>query len=565
MVYKLHTGSILNCIFYGGLWLSLWILFFYFGHVTGTAHISLFFKIFSACADSSLFVFFLIFLRGKWKYCSLVIPFLISFILWVNTLYFRNFQDLIPASLYLTNQAGDETVVSSISNSSRASDIILLLAPFIPVIITFGLNRRCFVQTKPQKLLIIGAFVVLSVSWGITFGGAYRRVSIYHATSERTKVLKGLYPEFATNWIFFYDQHNFTGYLFRCIYKSIGTKKILTQRELIDIKEYLSSKNMDKTTDNSFSKRNNLVFIVVESMPRKILELEDRKKYIPVLDSLLNEPMTILSRTLVIPSYGRSSDAQFIYNTGLLPLRDEPVVTNHASKDYPSISKAIGGYSMEIIGEKGSLWSHNVTNKSYGYDNLISDIAAKEINQDSIIFNRATQELNNLTQPFFLFISTLSMHDPCLISKVSPRLSPMDLENFKDERDKEYLQRLSHFDYSLGTFLQNLKEQGKYDETVIVIIGDHEIREECISEKFYDNSVPLILLNSGKSGFYKREITQLDIFPSILDILNLNYRFLNVPYSGLGQSIFRYTEDTNESTPSEEDYKVSEMLIRGTY
>lgn len=565
MAPKRPTDIFINYTFYGGIEISLWILFFYLGQVTGGANLSLFFKIFSALADSTFFLFFLIFLKGKLKYISLFVPFIVSFIIWVNILYFRNFHDLVPASLYLSNQVGDETVVSSIRSSSRLSDIILFIAPFIPVIIALGLNFKDLVQIKLQNSFIISILVVLLASWGITFVGAYRRISIYNATSDVPKVLKGLYPEFTTNWIFFYNQHNFTGYIFRCITKSFGTKKILTQSEIDDIKGSIISKSFRDTTINNIGRRSNLILIVVESLPMKILELENRKSIIPCLDSLVNDSLSILKRTIVIKAPGRSSDAQFIYNTGILPLRDEPLVTNYASKDYPSISKAMGGYSMEIIGEKGSLWSHNITTKSYGYDKLISDIADAKVNQDSIIFDRAISEIKNLHSPFFLFVSTLSMHDPYLDPKVSHELSPIELDRFEDSRDKEYLQRLNHFDKYLGIFLQKLKGQDKYDHTAIVIVGDHDINEESVSEKLYDTAVPLIILNAGISEFKKGDITQLDIFPSILEMLNLNYQFLGVSYSGLGRSIFQDPSDSSMYVPSEADYEISSQLIRGVY
>ena len=554
--------------FYGGLFISLFVMFFFFGLATWTGTPSAFFKITGALADTSLLIFPLLFLRGKWKYLSLTVPFIVAFLLWINILYFRNFGDLIPSSLYLNNQAGDNSVVDSIIPSSKVADILLIIMPFLPVIITLCFKSLQIDKAKPDKFIILIDLFILLASWIITLIGSYRRIGIYNDTKDFTKIMERMYPEHSTSWIFFYNQHNFTGYGIRVVHNFNHFAKKLNREELDHIKEYISTRDNLYHSPSGFDAMDdstNLILIVVESLPMEIMEMRKREKIIPFLTELSQDSAIIVKPLKVIVGLGRSSDAQFMYNTGLLPLRGEPLVANYANKDYPSIAKALGFISMEIIGERGNLWSHNSTTKSYGYDTLISDIASNGINQDSVIFHRAALETDNLPRPFFLFVSTLSMHDPYKDSKVTPVIEENDLIEFPDDRDKEYLQRVRHFDDNLRFFIQELKRKGIYENSIIMIVGDHDIEKTRVSEKLHDDAVPFIIINSPLNRPGNWQAFQTDVFPTIIDLFNVEYQFMDTKYTGLGKSIFKNPEDSTSSLPTEEDYIISDMLIRGSY
>ena len=554
-----------NFLYYGGILASLFILFLYFGFSVDTSVLSPFFKFISAVADGVLIVFPFIFLRGKWKFLALAIPFIISLLLWINLLYFRNFQDLIPVSQYINNQIGDETVVASIRPSSKLSDFILLTVPFLPLLITYYIGVKNVEKMKQTKPLAISLFCLLIGSWGVTFAGSYRRIGIFNELSDSNEILKKLYPAKATNWMFFYNQHNFTGYVARCMFKIHGTSINLSKEDIGFLQDYIRGKDNVRGVSHEESDSLNLILIVVESLPMKILELEGKDRLIPNLNRLVSDSSIIVNRCISLIGIGRSSDAQFMYNTGLLPLRDEPVVTNYSNKDYPSLAKALNYNSLEVIAEDGRLWSHLSTTKSYGYDNLISGIAVGGENQDSIIFQKALTEIEGIREPFYLFVTTMSMHGPYNSRRTTHELSQSDLLPFNDRRDQEYLQRVRHFDKHLGKFLDGLKSQGKYHNSVIVIVGDHEIGQQDVTELLHDNSVPFIIINSPLQEPGERISTQIDVFPTILDIFCRDYQFLGVRYHGLGESIFNNPEITDTYYPSNEDYEVSEMIIKGKY
>lgn len=556
-------------IFYLVLLIGFFILFLYFNVSLGEKSLSFPFKIISAYADSSLILLFCYILRGRWKYLIILLILILPFLLWVNLLYYRNFNDLLPSSLYLTSNLQDPNVISSIRPSIHLGDIIFFLIPFL-----FLIYWGWFLKFKTNSVSIKSSFflflfITSFVSWGISFVGGYRRVSLYNNTSDFKEVMAALYPtKNTTKKDYIYFQHNFAGYMITVIQGLRKEEIILNQTDVNNIREYLNKSGISPKIRNLYKGYNedkNLIFIVVESLPYKAMELAKKGTIIPNLTKLFEDSLVIVNKSRVIAGTGRSSDAQFMYMTGLLPLKEEPLVEEYAEKTYPSLANTLKIQSLEIIGENSELWSHSKTNKSYGYDGLISDIAVNKPNQDSIIFNRAMDEIKLLKKPFYLFISTLSMHDPYLSPNVTHKLKEDGLQNYPDQRDREYLQRLHHFDESMGLFLESLKKLNLYDNTVIVIVGDHEIRKSTVSEKLHDDYVPFIIINSPFQEYSVRETTQLDIFPTILDIFNKHQIYLGVPYSGLGKSIFEDPEDTSSYIPSEEDYRISEMIIKGSF
>lgn len=549
-----------SCLGFVVLCVSIFVLFLYLEIETFEPHPSIIFRIAGAFADASIVAFPLLFLRGRWRYVAGVISLVVGVLIFANVLYFRNFNDLIPASLYWHNQAEDSLVVNSAIESMQFKDLILAVFSLLPLV-WVSLGNKWFASKNDGKRALSILLGVMVVGWGVTLFGSIRRGMISDS-SKQIGICDILFPEADTDWISYYNSMNFTGYALRVISLSNEELKTISDEEMKQIQCYLQQKSGAYFARRDSAIGRNLVFIVVESLPSVVLE-RDFVAAAPLMSELINDTATIyVKRCKVLAGLGRSSDAQFIYNTGLLPLKDDILVTNHASNDYPSIAKALNVESVEIIGEDKRMWSHVQTSRSFGFSRLIDNAGAKDkprqFDLDSLIFDTAVEELEKIENPFFMFVSTISMHDPYASAAVTYKQLPENID-CHDVRDKEYLQRLHHFDEALGRFINAMKRQGIYDNTTIVITGDHEIRSSMVSEALHDDAVPFIILNSPVKSEYATEATQADVFPSILDIMGVSYRYLDVDYTGLGKSIFLQHRSSGSLS---RDYEISEMLIK---
>lgn len=549
------------------IFLTLFIQFLYFGISLQLNYISLPFKISSALVDSSVIAILCMLLKGKWRYIAIPIPFIVSILLWANLLYFRNFGDLIQASSYIKADVSDPTVVGGAMSSIKWTDIVFILLPFLPL--AFAIAERKHLPKSPIRSFwrwSMAAILVVSLSF--SYIGTIRRVKLHNNLNSYKQVPEILFAKETTRWSENYEMHHFIGYIVKCIghFGEIGIE--LSPSDIAMMKSRILAHSGQRADINtakilSSGKGKNLIMIIVESLPFKVFEMEECDVMMPEMKKLVNDSTTIVSKSKILADYGRSSDAQFIYNTGLLPLRTEALVEFYALNDYPSLAKALPYSSMEIIGENKKLWFHSLTTLSYGFESLKDNIAPSGINQDSVIFNEAKKEIPMLKSPFYLFITTISMHDPYDESKVTPISNSLPIST-EDTRDAEYFQRLRHFDKCLGNFIAYLKETGIYDDSVIVILGDHEISASKISQNLHDEYVPFIILNSPLSYPKNASTTQLDVFPTIMDLMGCKYSYLGQDYAGLGQSIFSPAGLSGQVyQPTDTDYQVSAMIIKG--
>lgn len=547
--------------------ITLFLLFLCFGLSLQLKHISAPFKISSALLDSSFITVLCMSMKGKWRYTTIPIPFIISVLLWANLLYYRNFGDLIQTSNYIKADMTDSTVASSAISSIKWTDITFIILPFCPLVYAVA-NRKLLPKSPISSFWRWATLSIFIISLAFSYVGVIRRVKLHHNLATYKEVPKILYAKESKSWIVNYEMHHFIGYILKCIFSigDIGMK--LSPSDIALIKSHISA-HPERRADSDISKLlssdggKNLIMIIVESLPFKIFEMREANELIPEMMNIVNDSLTIISKSKVLANYGRSADAQFIYNTGLLPLRTEAFVDFYALNDYPSLAKALRYPSMEIIGENKRLWFHTLTTKSYGFNKLKDNIAPFGMNQDSIIFNYAKKEIPLMKSPFFLFITSISMHDPYDEQNVTPVSDTLPIST-NDARDKEYYQRLRHFDKSLGSFITYLKDKGIYDNSVVVILGDHEIRTSTISQNLHDEYVPFIIANPPLPNPKVISTTQLDVFPTIMDIIGCKYTYLGQDYSGLGQSIFSKPGISGkEYIPTDTDYQVSEMIIKG--
>ncbi len=110
---------------------------------------------------------------------------------------------------------------------------------------------------------------------------------------------------------------------------------------------------------------------------------------------------------------------------------------------------------------------------------------------------------------------------------------------------RRYENSVHWIDYAIREFVEFLKFEGRYENSVIVITGDHgeEFQEEgswfhCSSLNRYQTEVPIIIKWPTWAGDLPAQtnVTHLDVMPSVLELIGLEPKF----YKGLsGQSLLR--------------------------
>lgn len=225
--------------------------------------------------------------------------------------------------------------------------------------------------------------------------------------------------------------------------------------------------------------------------------------------------------------------------TGFTPTPSRAVVKlDKSQKDFFTIASLLkeNGYETQFIygGE-----SHFDNMKSFFLGNGFTDIVdfndienpqfvASWGASDGDLFNQADIELTKLHnegKPFFSFIFTSSNHDPFEIpdSIVSP-IQYTD-EQLQQYDGKELLRHkaIQYADYVLGQFIAKAKMQAYWENTIFLVVADHDARATGKDLVPINNfHIPGVILNSGKEPTLdKRIVSQIDLAPTLLSLMGI--------------------------------------------
>ena len=173
----------------------------------------------------------------------------------------------------------------------------------------------------------------------------------------------------------------------------------------------------------------------------------------------------------------------------------------------------------------------------YGVEELGIPYSTKyeEWPSDVEMMEKVLENLENQDQ-FMTWITTVTSHQPYGVDSKMGNLYVDDyLELGYSKPLARYMSKLKTLDDSIGILIKGLKEQGKLDDTVIVLYGDHYpygLKDSILNEYFdYDVSfnnetdrTPFIIYNSEMEPNESKDYTTfMNIVPTIANLFDLNY------------------------------------------
>ena len=527
----------------------------------------------ASLADAMLVFLPMIWLRGRWRYAVIVPLLMLPLLMWANVMYFRNFDDLIPGTMYSLEFASNDFVMQGAVATIELFDLLWLLVPLFLIAVLVRYRRAIIpavigFRAKTVYVSLLALMIAATMLLGV------RRVGVLRGLDNTRDKVHDYFELWSdhTSWSVVLLNFGVTGYAVRAMqdYFDDGIDLDAEQRAMIEQTFGRTPGDLPDSLAAVFAGNSdkNLIVIVVESLNSSALTLPQIGEIAPNLTEMLADSLTVSALNVEVQAGpGRSADGQFIINTGMLPLQSEALVAKYAHAAYPSVAKALAGhYAAEVICESRTLWNHGLTTISYGFDSLADGVCSMiSSDKDMKMLDFAATHTKELPHPYFLFVTTMTMHDPYNgIKGHVPERAMRAIEGIAEECDRYYLAALAHFDYALGEFIAKLRESGDYANSVILITGDHEARRKYISPLLQDTRVPLIILNSGYGARLEQTLCQADIFPAVLDVMGVgDYRpeGCGFTYRGLGSSPFRSPYHRVDAP----DWEASSLAIRGRY
>ena len=149
----------------------------------------------------------------------------------------------------------------------------------------------------------------------------------------------------------------------------------------------------------------------------------------------------------------------------------------------PSILAQTGGYTSAVFhGNTGSFWNRNNTYKQWGYNYFFDSSAFTEKTDensfqyglnDKYMFPDSIKYLEQMQQPFYVKYLTVSNHYPYTSLSGDEKEQGFPLAETKDETVNGYFATANYLDSAIKDFFDYLKETGLYDNSIIVMYGDH--------------------------------------------------------------------------------------------
>lgn len=480
--------------------------------------------------------------RCRWA--QIVVMALLDVLLVANLMYFRTYYSAIPASSYL--EAGNlADFKASVTDSLRWADIVLPLITIATAVMAFRSKT-----TKRQPLTAVlkwwaaplAGFVLLLTGVNLCKGGFHKSLCSVRQSAYLCSADAPIFSVFGCIW-----------------YDITDAAEPITPEKQAEIERWLASQPKHQPADSVTEKRSNLLIVFAESLESWVLEKKvDGKEITPCLNRLLKEKSTLYApNVLTQVKGGRSIDAQLMICSGLLPLMSGTYSSLYYDNTFYTLQKAMRGLkhsrSYLLTIDKVSTWNQGAVARSFGTDTIISyhDFKMTEAFGthkrigDASFFQQCREKIERgeVWKPgesVYMQFVTYSGHAPF---KLPDHLRTITFPASIPEKVADYMTTAHYTDKAIGDFVAYLKTLPQYKETIVVIVGDHEglasYRQELVDNPACRGLVsdkqltPFIVLNSPVGMRYDKFMGQIDIYPTLLNLMQLDaYR-----WHGLGQSI----------------------------
>ena len=243
---------------------------------------------------------------------------------------------------------------------------------------------------------------------------------------------------------------------------------------------------------------------------------------------------------------GKTSDAETMLENSLYGLPSGSVMTSYGTSNtfqaMPAILDQQGYTTAAFHGDVGSFWNRDNTYKSWGYQYFFSeDYYKNKTNysigyglKDKLFLQQSVKYIEQLPQPFYAKLITVTNHYPYELDKQNQTI---EKTTTGDSTVDGYVQTAKYLDDAFGEFIAYLQKAGLYDNSMIVMYGDHygisNNHKKAIAQLLgkesvnsYDlaqfQKVPFMIHMDGlKGGIDHTYGGEIDVMPTLLDLLGI--------------------------------------------
>ncbi|MGG0658610.1 LTA synthase family protein [Rummeliibacillus pycnus] len=442
---------------------------------------------------------------------------ILSIVNYGNVAFYRFFNDFITLPvLFQTSNFSD--LGNSASSSMYWTDIfyftdvvlLILAVKFLPVA-----KEAAIVKPNMRRTYFVLSFAMLFLNLGLA---ETERPQLLTRSFDRELLVKNI------------GTYNYQLYDVFVQSKSHAQRVLADGSDLSDVTNYVKS-NQGENNPKTFgvAKKRNVIIVSLESTQNFVINNKvNGQEITPFLNKLSKDKDTFYFDNFYHQTgLGKTSDAEFIIENSLYGTGRGAVFFTNSGNTYNSMAEKLNGngyYTSVLHANNKSFWNRDIMYQAldikHFYDvdsyNVTDANSANWGLKDIPFMDQSVDIMKKMPQPFYTRMLTLSNHFPFTSDPEDQLIKPYTSD---DNTVNHYFQTVRYTDEAVKELFTDLKKAGLYDNSIIVMYGDHY----GISEN-HNKAMAQYL---GKDSITPFDSAQLQKVPF----------FIHIPHSGVGKQM----------------------------
>lgn len=486
---------------------------------------------------------------------SLIVDFLISILLWADNLYYTYSSNILSVE-QVSNLKYTEEIMNTLPQLASFYQIIYIIDLIIIFILFIMKLLKIEKTTKKElkdKIIDISIFVIGIIIFALVETKYIQKGTDYSWNRNEQIINSTIYGYHISDFINFFGMKNSTEY-------DNYDEMIEDYNDLK--KEYQENYSDIRYDFQGILEGKNILIIQLESVQEFVVNKEiNGTEITPNLNKFLSE--NIEFSNMHMQSYSSTSDSEHSVVTSTYPLENGMSYSKYFANTFDNLFDMFSKnnyYTSYMHGNVGTFWNRENVYTRMNIDDLrfidkfedTSEMISGYLS-DELLYKQAVQTIKEYDEPFISFIVSASSHTAFDLPGIENKEEKITIELGKYEGTYfgNYLEAMNYADYAFGILIDELKKSGLYDETAIIVYGDHnglsmydnELVEFLTDNNSDINSLDLTLAYTrvlcgmklpGVEGHFEinKVSNKLDLKPTIAYLCNMEDGF------SLGTNIF---------------------------
>lgn len=460
-----------------------------------------------------------------------------TIIIYFNVVFYRSFTDFLTIpQLFQTSNISD--LSSSILELIKLYDIFI----FVDVMIIWYITKKVtniYVPVYSRRKKIFTLVVSLLLLSGNFLLAEMERPQLLSRAFDREYLVKNI-------GLFYYHVYD------AALQSKMRTQKVIADdNDLVEIKKYIHEevRSDEQSSLYGIAKDKNVIFVSAESLQSFVIENTlHGEEVTPFLNRLIDDPGTFYFENFYHQTgQGKTSDSEFITENSLYPIASGAVFFTHADNNYYAMPEALkqhGYQSVVFHANTETFWNRNQMYESLGIDTFY-DYDSYDVTEENSIgwglkdkpfFEQTIPYMKELETPFYAKLITITNHFPFDLEEEDKTLANYDSNS---KTLNQYFSTVRYMDEAIEQFFMHLKLNGLYEDSIIIIMGDHDgisaNHNKAMAQYLNKEEItPYDLLQLQRVPFYihipgyehgermDKIAGQVDIKPTVLRLLGLD-------------------------------------------